>query len=393
MSVPAEVLLTLALGLLIAVASVVLAWRLSSQLREAQARLLSEVAAREKAAHLLAENDAQRARLLESHEAAAARIAEDRDASRARADEATHALGEARREIEAARADVPKLTREIERLGDALARAKEAEAAAIACARDVEGQIAALKAAAEDKARELAATRELLAAARSDMKGAHAELRRTADHLEASQREASALGERAARLEKQLFDALATSKLEKQLMETLGASQAQGAELGKALHKAESDAWREKTAKDASLLEVRSLREDVKRIQVRLAGELARREEIARQWAEVRAALEKSREASGAREISEEAPEKRIAEMERLEKELAPPPVPAEAPPPSIPAAARSVRPRSPTPPGKRAAQPEEPKKVAAWWCQICGKGGTQLATACRHQWVQGEMV
>jgi chromosome segregation protein len=389
MSVPAEVVLTLALGLLIAVASVVLAWRLSSQLREAQARLLNEVAARQKEAHLLAENDAERARLLESHEAAAARLAQDRDVSSARADEAIQALDEARREIERARTDVPKLTREIERLGEALARAKEAEAAAIASARDLEGQIAALKAAAEDKARELSATRELLAAARSDMKGAHAELRRTAEHLEASQKEALALGERAARLEKQLSDALAASKLERQLLDTLGAAQAQGAELGKALHKAESDAWREKTAKEASLLEARALREDVKRVQVRLAGELARREELARQWAEVRASVEKQREAPGA---AGEAPERRLAEMERLEKELAPPPIPVEAPP-SIPAAARSVRPRSPTPPGKRAGQAEEPKKVAAWWCQICGKGGTQLSTACKHQWVQGEMV
>lgn len=389
MSVPAEVVLTLALGLLIAVASVFMALRLSSQLREAQARLLNEVAAREKAAHLVAENDAQRARLLESHEAAAARLAEDRDASSARAEEASQALAEARREIEAARADIPKLTRELERLGEALTRAKEAEAAAVASARDLEGQIAALKAAAEEKARELSATRELLAAARSEMKGAHAELRRTAEQLDTSQKEAIALGERAARLEKQLFDALATSKLEKQLLDTLGATQAQGAELDKALHKAESDAWREKTAKDASLLEARSLREDVKRIQVRLAGELARREELARQWAEVRASLEKQREG---RSGAEEVPEKRLSEMERLEKELAPPSIPVDTPP-SIPAAARSVRPRSPTPPGKRAAQAEEPKKVAAWWCQICGKGGTQLSTACKHQWVQGEMV
>jgi hypothetical protein len=224
-----------------------------------------------------------------------------------------------------------------------------------------------------------------VATARGEVKTAQTELARTEELLEATRREAQALGERAGRLEKQLFELIAASKLEKQLLETLGAAQSSGAELGRALNKAESEVWREKTAKDASLLEVRSLREDVKRLQARLAGEMARREELARQWADTAAKAARA-EASG-----DAVPPSGAEELDALARAMALPP---EAPA-SVPAAARSARPRQPSGAvAKRpATPPEEPKKNASWWCSICGRGGTQPATACKHQWVNNEMI
>lgn len=402
MSVPIEIVLILALGLLTAAASIVVAGRLASQLREAQARLLNEVTAREKAVLKLEEHDAQKARLLEDHETSAARIVEEheaanarlieaRDALKTRAEAAEASLSAARAEASEARDAVAPLRIESERGAFALAAAKAAEATALARVKELSKTVDDLREVAAAREAEVSAAREIVAKAKGEVSVAESELRRTTERLAASQREASALGERAARLEAQLFEALAASKLEKQLLETLGAVQASGAELARSLQKAEGDAWREKTAKDASLLEARALREDVKRVQMRLAGEIARREELARQWASAKAARDAQGDAASA---APAGAERRPDEMDELMTALSPPPIPSSDEPASAPLAARSVRPKTAMPTSKKPpAPPEEPKKIASWWCQICGRGGTQLASACKHQWKNNEMV
>lgn len=398
MSVPFVVIVVLALGLVAAAGSILVAARLASQLKDAQARLLSEVVAREKAAKLLEEQEGAKARLLEAHETEGERLAREREADKARMAE-EHAA-ETARLIEARSASEAQLKESFEAAKARLVEAHEAtkahliesheaatarlvEARTALSARALAAETALEKARAEidSRASEIAGVRETVARAEGAAKAAEAELRRTLELLETSRREAQAQEERAARLEKQLFDLVASSKLEKQLLDTLGATQASGVDLQRDLQRAESEVWRERTSKESAILEARALREDVKRTQIRLSGEIARREELARQWSEALLA---------GRDVVVEAPASRAETLEALAKAMAPPlPVEASAP---LSMAARSMRPRGM--PGKPVAAPvEEPKPISGWWCQICGRGGTQLATACKHQWKDNQML
>lgn len=399
MPVPFAVIIVLALGLFAAAGAIFVAARLASQLKDAQARLLSEALAREKAARLLEDQEGMRARLLEAHEAEDERLAREREAERARLIE-EHAA-ETARLIEARSASEARLKEGFEADKARLAEAHEAakahlieshEAAAARLietrtalsARATAAEAALEKARAEIEARanEVAGVRAVVAKAEGATRAAEAELRRTLELVETARREAQGQGERAARIEKQLFELIASSKLEKQLLDTLGAAQASGAELQREIQRVQSEAWRDRTAKDSALLEARALREDIKRTQARLAGEIARREELSRQWSE---AISAERDAPAA------AAPGRSDTLEALAKSMAPPQPPSEAPAP-LSAAARAVRPRA-TLQRPVAAPVEEPKPISSWWCQICGRGGTQLATACKHVWKDNQML
>lgn len=238
---------------------------------------------------------------------------------------------------------------------------------------------------ADTRGRDLAHAQGELSRIVAEMKAYEETARSTGAALEAmrgSLRDAEA---RAERFEKLLIDVSSAARLDKQLMERLSAAEERLNTLTDALRKTESELWTERTAKEAMGLEVRAVRDDMKRLSLKLNDETQRREALEKWSAEATVKLGEAVALSEATQASP-GPESKI---------LPPPP---SVPAPSemtAPAPSRALRASRQSQAALAAAakknQPEEPKRIASWWCSICGRGGTNMATTCKHEWKRNE--
>lgn len=421
MTTPIIALLAIALFAIVAVAF--LSARIHSQLRELQSQWLKDIAAqRDLHNHntkLLESKFSESAELNRNEErnlqqrvdklaGSISNIASDFSGLHSKLGSITSELAETKNEIRSlplfdhkTRAD--ELKKRLDALTDehrtavasldkenktAIASLDKEHRAAVA---SLEKNLHAARELGENKARDLALAQGELKRADAEIKALSDASKSTGLSLETVRNSLRDADARAARFEKQLLEIVNASRLEKQLMERLAAAEERINALSDALRKAEGDVWSERTAKESMSLEVRAVRDDIKRLNLRLSDETQKREALEK-WAEDA----KAKLAEGGSSI-EPSP----LTQSPVSKALAPLPSSSEATAPApLPSPPRSMRPTKQTQAALAAAakknQPEEPPRITSWWCSICGRGGTNLATACKHEWKRnalGEMT